>query len=332
VTQPPSDPPAALSEPIRSSWRRFLDVYEPLRPELYRYCRHLCQSPWDADDLVQEALARAFAVLGTVDRDPENPRAWLFRVASNAWIDRMRRQREVSIETHEPEPPEAPEGVEPRAAREAAGTLLGELSPQERAAVVLKDVFEWTLEETALALGTSVGAVKAALSGGRGKLAEPARPLRRPANRAVLDAFCEAFNARDLDRLTALLLETSSSEVVRITTQYGRDAARRTVLTGMLFGSRVMADPQRPAGVDPRHRHGILPDLPRAELREHRGELLVLSWYTHQDGQAVRAITRLDCDGPGVSRLRNYFYTPDVIADVCTELGVPFRTNGSRPA
>lgn len=331
MTPPPSDPPAELAGAIRSSWRRFLDVYEPLRPELYRYCRHLCGSPWDADDLVQEALARAFALLGTLDEEPQNPRAWLFRVASNAWIDRMRRQREIPADAGEPEAASEGAFVEPRVAREAAATLIEQLSPQERAAVVLKDVFELTLEETALALGTSVGAVKAALSGGRGKLAEPDRPLRRAPDPAVLDAFCTAFNARDLDRLTALLLETSSCEVVRITTQYGRDAARRTVLTGMLFGSRVMADPVRPVGVDPRHRQGVLPDLPRAELREHRGELLLLSWYAHHDGEAVRAITRLECEGQSVSRLRNYFYTPDVIADVCAELGVPFRTNGYAP-
>jgi len=31
------------------------DLHEPLRPELYRYCRHLTRSPWDADDLVQDA-------------------------------------------------------------------------------------------------------------------------------------------------------------------------------------------------------------------------------------------------------------------------------------
>ena len=327
MTQPERDP-AELTGAIRSSWRRFLDVYEPLRPELYRYCRHLCRSPWDADDLVQDALTRAFAMLGTLDREPDQPRAWLFRVASNAWIDRVRRQREVSGDVPEGE---ARQTSEPRAAREAAATLIEQLSPQERAAVVLKDVFELSLDETALALGTSVGAVKAALSGGRGKLAQPERASPRALDRGVLDAFCEAFNARDLDRLTALLLETASVEVVRITTQYGRDAARRTVLQGMLFGSRVLADTTRAVGVEPRFRQGVLPDLPRAELREHHGELVLLSWYKHTDGEAVRAITKLDSDGQGVSRLRNYFYTPDVIADVCTALGVPFRTNGYRP-
>jgi RNA polymerase sigma-70 factor (ECF subfamily) len=44
----------------------------------------------------------------------------------------------------------------------------------------------------------------------------------------------------------------------------------------------------------------------------------------------VRALTRLTTDGDRVARLRNYFYTPDVIAEVCRELGVPFRVNGTR--
>src|SRR6266849_1382197 len=115
---------------------RFLDLYEPLRPELYRYCRHLTRSPWDADDLVQDALFRAFAKLGCMNEPPENPRAWLFRIASNLWIDRVRGLQP------EPEPdPERASSREPRAVREAAGTLLSRLSPQERAAVVLKEAF-----------------------------------------------------------------------------------------------------------------------------------------------------------------------------------------------
>src|SRR5262249_51791444 len=101
----------------KQSWRRFLDVYEPLRPELYRYCRHLTRSPWDADDLVQDVLSRAFVTLGTLEEAPPNPRAWLFRVASNLWIDRVRRQREVAVS-----PPLEPGAhAEPRLAREAAG-------------------------------------------------------------------------------------------------------------------------------------------------------------------------------------------------------------------
>ena len=308
------------------SWRRFLETYEPLRSELYRYCRYLTRSPWDAEDLAQDALARAFVTLARMGDEPANPRAWLFRVASNLWIDQMRRHREVPA-------PEADVAVtsEPRAPREAAGTLLVKLSPQERAAVVLKDVFELSLEETAEAIGTTVGAVKAALHRGRGKLVDEAAPEKATAPApGALDAFCAAFNAGDLDRLTSLLLDSAVVEVVGATTQYGPEAARRTVLTGMLFGSRRLADADARTGIDARFTHGVLPDPPRCEARAHRGRWLTLHWYKHTDGEAVRAFTTFELEGDRIARLANYFYNPDFLVDLGGELGVPVRINGHR--
>src|SRR5438309_11603334 len=82
-----------LRHDVETSWHRFLDTYEPLRSELYRYCRHLTRSPWDAEDLAQDSMARAFVTLGQMGQAPSSPRAWLFRVASNLWIDQVRRRR-----------------------------------------------------------------------------------------------------------------------------------------------------------------------------------------------------------------------------------------------
>lgn len=64
MAHPDAKETGALRQELEASWHRFLDLYEPLRPELYRYCRHLTRSPWDADDLVQDALFRSFAKLG----------------------------------------------------------------------------------------------------------------------------------------------------------------------------------------------------------------------------------------------------------------------------
>jgi RNA polymerase sigma-70 factor, ECF subfamily len=68
----------ALSDEARRTWHGFLLVYEPLRPELYRYCRYLTRSPWDAEDLAQDTLARGFATLSRMGHAPPNPRAWLW--------------------------------------------------------------------------------------------------------------------------------------------------------------------------------------------------------------------------------------------------------------
>jgi RNA polymerase sigma-70 factor (ECF subfamily) len=331
MTTPSREPLQQLSETVKDSWHRFLDVYEPLRPEVYRYCRYLTRSPWDADDLAQDAMAKAFVTLGCMAGAPENPRAWLFRVASNLWIDRVRRTREEPVASPERAGRGAAATVpEPQASREAAGTLLATLSPQERAAIVLKDVFDLTLAEVAEALSTTEGAVKAALHRGRGKLAEPespdAREIRLP-KPAALDEFCDAFQAQDLDRLTALLLDTTSVEVVGVHTEYGGKAARAGVFQGMLFGSRHLAEGK---GIDPRYKQGALPEVPRPELRFHRGEWLVLLWYAHEDGEAVRGFARVELEGDKISAIRNYFYTPEVLEEVCRELEVPCRLNGYR--
>jgi len=97
----------------------------------------------------------------------------------------------------------------------------------------------------------------------------------------------------------------------------------------MLFGSERMADAAA-SGMDPRFVQGVLPRPPRAEVRAHRGEAIVLLWYAHADGDFVRAIDRVELDGDRIARLRNYFYTPEVLVEVCAELGVPCRVNGYR--
>ena len=113
-----------LNAAVSAAWREFLTRYEPLRPRLYQYCRHLTRSPWDAEDLVQDALARAFATIGTLHEPPLDPRAWLFRIASNLWIDCVRRTEAA------PQPGAESSSPPDRSVREAAGTLLVQLSPR----------------------------------------------------------------------------------------------------------------------------------------------------------------------------------------------------------
>jgi RNA polymerase sigma-70 factor (ECF subfamily) len=303
----------ALGSAVQASWRRFVDTYEPLRPELYRYCRHLTRSAWDAEDMAQETLAKAFVHLGLMTEPPHNPRAWLFRVASNLWINRTRQRRELPSQFCA-EAPEPSTGADPRATREAAGTLIAQLSPQERAAVVLKEAFGQSLEEIAETLSTTLGAVKAALHRGRAKLATPEAEEAAPVAPAVLDAFCAAFNARDLDRLTALLLDTTTLEYPGFRVEYGAKAVRDGSLQGTLFGC-------------PDGDHAPVAPA-RCELRAHRGESILLWW----SGDEVHAVVRVDVVGDRISQLRNYYHAPELITEICRELDLPFRTHGYHPA
>ena len=296
---------------MKASWRQFLDVYEPLRADLYRYCRHLTRSPWDAEDMSQDAMARAYVTLACMTEPPANPRAWLFRVASNAWLNRVRQAREV-LGDGAPHPEPATEAGQ-REAREAAGTLIAQLSPQERAAVVLKDVFDSSLEEISEALGTSVAAVKAALHRGRSKLVEPTLRAPSPVAPVVLDAFCDAFNAADLERLTALLLHTATMEFPGVMIEYGAEALRAGSLRSTILGC--------PEG---RYRPA---QPPRCEVRMHRGEALFLWWV----GKEVDAVVHVELEGDRIARLRNYRHSPELTREVCRELEVPFLTHGYGP-
>jgi len=57
---------------------------------------------------------------------------------------------------------------------------------------------------------------------------------------------------------------------------------------------------------------------------------MLVHFYAHTGGEAVRALTRLDVDGEHIARLRNHSYKPELIAEVCAELGVPSRSNSYR--
>jgi RNA polymerase sigma-70 factor (ECF subfamily) len=307
----------------RVAWQRFVETFEPLRPELYRYCRFLTRNAWDAEDLVQDALARGLVTLGCLFQDVENPRAWLFRVASNLWIDRQRRVRD-----------ELRRDVEARSAssdrlslegQDAAATLIGRLSPQERAALVLKDVFDFTLDETAVILTTTPGAIKAALHRGRRKVADP-EVASSPVPSAVIDAFCDAFNARDLDRLVALLLDTATAEVVGIATEYGPGKMKQSD-TGSLYHS--LFSPLSHA-VAAEYLSGYRGGPARAERREHRGEPILVSWYDHDEGPAVRDVIRITEEEGRVTSVKFYFFCPDVIAEIAGEIDLPWRSNGYR--
>lgn len=262
--------------------------------------------------MAQETMARAFVSVGIMAEPPRNPRAWLFRVASNLWINRTRQMRELPVDFGA-EVPEPATSAEPRSTREAAGMLIARLSPQERAAVVLKDAFGLSLEEIAEALATTTGAVKAALHRGRAKLVTTEPDREATVAPAVLDAFCDAFNARDLDRLTALLLDTATLEYPGFKIEYGAGAVRAGSLQGTLFGC-------------PEGGYELVAP-PRCELRAHRGESLLLWW----SGDEVHAVVRVEVDGDRIARLCSYYHAPEVIYEVCRELDVPFRTHGYRP-
>jgi RNA polymerase sigma-70 factor, ECF subfamily len=296
----------ALLDGVRAARQAFARELEPLREPLFRYCRRLTGNLWEAEDLLQETYVRAFSRAADSHRPIERPLAWLVRIATNAYIDSRRRPAPLPMAAPDVA---TPEKADPAEVRDALAEVTTLLAPQERAAVVLKNVFDLSLAEIAAMIGTSAGAVKAALHRGRSKLDGPARyvPKSKP-DRKVVDALAEAFTAYDLDRLTALFLTDGVSDVIGTVYEVGRES----IGTGSLHHTLLLE-------TDVRY---------RAEVRDLDGEPIVLLWAAFDDGgpDAVRDVLRVETADGGVSRLRWYYFCPEVLEEIGERCGVPVRT------
>lgn len=200
-----------LPGPFEARYVAFLETIAHLRPSLHRYCARMTGSVMDGEDIVQDALFHAYRRLDTFD-DSRPLAPWLFRIAHNRCIDFLRR-REVRQTAEaavvEPDFVDAADPIGPMLNRAVEHLVLA-LPPKERACVLLKDVFDYSLEEIAELVNSTVGGVKAALNRGRSKListAQPAppRPSAKPELSHLLQLYVERFNRRDWDGVRELI-------------------------------------------------------------------------------------------------------------------------------
>ena len=196
--------------PFDARYLAFLETISALRPALHRYCARMTGSVMDGEDVVQEALFEAYRKLDQFDQSrPLKP--WLFRIAHNRCIDFLRRRGVRSEAELAAALPEATAPKEPVLGTEkAVEHLVLTLPPKERACILLKDVFDYSLEEIAELVSSTVGGVKSALNRARTKLAESS-PHRKtdqsvsPELKRVLQLYVERFNRRDWDGVRELV-------------------------------------------------------------------------------------------------------------------------------
>jgi RNA polymerase sigma-70 factor, ECF subfamily len=178
---------------------RFGALFDRHRRELQVHCYRLLGSFHEAEDLVQETFERAWRGIGRVDTS-SSPRAWLYRIATNACLDALRRRGRRRVLPFDVMDPVRPDRPLPAVADElwlepfpdrllhdtgAAGDDPGEtvvqretielafvaalqhLPPRQRAVFIARDVMGWSARATATLLGTSDVSVKSALQRAR---------------------------------------------------------------------------------------------------------------------------------------------------------------------
>jgi RNA polymerase sigma-70 factor (ECF subfamily) len=171
-------------------------LIQPYELSVYRMALSFVKNETEAEDVAQEAFLRAFRDLATF-RGESRFSTWLISITLNEAKTRLRRQSTVRMESLD-EPPEEggkvspallrdwreipSEALERREVRALVQKAIGVLSPIYREVLVLRDIEELSIEETASVLAISISSVKVRLHRARIMLQKELAPKLKLAN------------------------------------------------------------------------------------------------------------------------------------------------------
>jgi RNA polymerase sigma-70 factor (ECF subfamily) len=212
--------------------------FEEQRPHLRGVAYRMLGSLSEADDAVQDAWIR-FSRTDT--SDVESLRGWLTTVVGRVCLNMLRSRntrREASLERHLPDPIiSSKDGIDPEQEALLGDSIglamlivLDSLTPAERVAFVLHDVFAVPFEEIARIVGRTVAATRQLASRARHRVhGAPVPDVGLDGQWAVVDAFLAAARAGDFARLVAVL----DPEIVL----HGDGGAARPALNQLIRGA-----------------------------------------------------------------------------------------------
>lgn len=196
------------------------------RRHLINLAYRLLGSLADAEDVVQETYVRWYAMSRAQQEAIETPAAWLTKVASRICLDllgsaRVRRERYVGEWIPEPVPDQAEwftgraggTGVDPadrvtldESVSMAFLVVLESMTPAERVAFILHDVFRYSFAEVAEIVGRTPAACRQLASSGRHRISDSQAPATASSSSArIVRQFKQAWEAQDISALIGLL-------------------------------------------------------------------------------------------------------------------------------
>src|SRR5919201_2733309 len=215
-----------------------IDLHPELRPLLFSIAYRMIGSVSEAEDIVQEAFLRYHRAQPT---DVENPKAYLSEVTTRVAIDHLRSARArreeyvgpwlpepLLVDEHAPDPSEQAELADSLSL--AFLVLLERLSPVERAAFLLREVFDYPYDEIAEIIDRSEDNARQLVTRARRHVDEE-RP-RFDADRRAQEELTERFMAATMDGDTEGLIELLAADVVAYTDGGGKVQAARKPLHG----------------------------------------------------------------------------------------------------
>ena len=258
----------------------FSELTEPYRRELQVHCYRILGSLHEAEDMVQETLLKAWKRLDTYE-GRASFRAWLYKIATNTCLDVLdqRRSRRLlpldvgpasdpaasihpptaEITWLEPFPDEwlrDTSAVNPEARYTDLESIslsfmaaLQTLPPRQRAVLILRDVLDFSANETAEVLEITVSSANSALHRARVTLSQryqgreiesSASPAQDERTQWLLEHFVQAWETADVEGLVALLKEEAMLAMPPSPSWYQGREAIRIFVAGTVFGENGM--------------------------------------------------------------------------------------------
>ena len=272
-------------------------LFEHHRPRLFGLAYRMLGTPADAEDVLHDAWLRLHAQdLARLD-DPE---AWLVTVITRLALDRLRRAKAERADYTGPWLPEplVPEAEHPDATLERGESLtlsflllLERLSPEERAAFLLHEVFDYSHAEAAAILGIAEDACRQRVHRAKTRLREgrPRFSVDAAAQRRLLQRFVAAMAEPTLDTLRSLFAE----DAVHISDGGGIARATLHPLHGAERLARLYLQLARNfgAGTGVRYEFATLNGVPALFMLQ--GDTLFSAMWIECDGDKITAIHAL---------------------------------------
>jgi RNA polymerase sigma-70 factor (ECF subfamily) len=273
----PQSPEAGLAGALAAAQAgdsgAFSSLTEPHRGELLAHCYRMTGSLEDAEDLVQETFLRAWRRLETY-QGRASLRAWLYKIATNACLDALKRRPKRSLPTQvcDPSDPSAPLGLpttepmwiqpypdellapseaNPEARYEARESIslaflvaLQELSPRQRFALISGDVLDWQPTEIADTLETTISAVNSLLHRARSTLKQRYSTGRRVPRdptlsdkklKDLLDRYLRAWETADVESIISMLREDATFPMPPLPVWFQGRTAIKSFISGTIL-------------------------------------------------------------------------------------------------
>ena len=269
------------------------ELFQQHRPRLFGLAYRMLGTPADAEDVLHDAWLRWHTQDSNALDDAE---AWLVTVTTRLALDRLRRAK--TERAHYPGPwlpePLTAQSEQPDAQVEQAESLtmsflllLERLNAQERAAFLLREVFDYSHAEAAAILGIGEDACRQRVHRAKTKLRDgrPRQSVNANTQRRLLERFAQALQQPDMETLRALFAE----DALHVSDGGGVVTATLHPLHGAERLARLylqIALQQR--------RHGV-----HHQLHQLNGAPALLSW----DGDTLISASWIDDDGEHITAI-----------------------------